>query len=100
MVWRGPVSKIQVTLSEWPSSWHEAQLDQALFEALPRLRERIDVAQRDVELAVAGGVELVGNAERGEERELAHQVAMRLRAGRRRRARLDVARDHGVVLRD
>ena len=35
IVWRGPVSKIQVTLSAWPSSWQEAQLDQAPREALP-----------------------------------------------------------------
>src|SRR4029078_3465036 len=36
MVWRGPVSKIQVTLSEWQSWWHEEQPDHALSEALPR----------------------------------------------------------------
>src|SRR5215813_2310972 len=36
-VCRGPAGNIQVTPSESPSGWQEAQLLQALFEALPRL---------------------------------------------------------------
>src|SRR5262245_65938733 len=35
-VWRGPVPKIHVTLSESPSPWHEAQSDHASADALPR----------------------------------------------------------------
>src|SRR5688572_21924297 len=34
-VWRGPVPKIQETLSDNPSGWQEAQPDQPLSEALP-----------------------------------------------------------------
>ena len=36
-VYRGPVPKIQVTLSVSPSGWQEAQPLQASVEALPRL---------------------------------------------------------------
>ena len=65
---------------------------------LAAVLERIDVPQRHVELAVVGGVEHVRHAERGEEHQLADQIAMLLRARHRRRAGVDVPLQHGIVL--
>ena len=86
-VCRGPVPKNQLTPSANPSGWHEPQLLQASFDALPLKFRRHDVANVRAENVV------VWNSKGREEGELSHQDGMLVAARRGRLAGGDVKRE-------